>query len=137
MRKYLPTLSVLIDTLSIVTLKSIKLKHKKEYEQEAQEIMHDINEIMKDVKITDWGKFIRAVQVDMLANETIWQNETKARKGSDDQDHLLKFTHTINGLRRRAGNMIANLTGQRLDLNLDTLNEEVCKKYGYDLQQIP
>ncbi len=36
MRKYLPTLSELIDRLGIVTLKSIKLKHKQEYEKEAQ-----------------------------------------------------------------------------------------------------
>ena len=76
-RKYLLEIPELLDRLGIVTLKSIKLKHKEAYEHEARLIMHDINEIMKTKKIADWGKFLRAVQVQMLANELIWANETK------------------------------------------------------------
>ena len=45
-RKYMPTLSELIDRLSIVTLKSIKISgNKEEYEKEAQDIMHDLDQI--------------------------------------------------------------------------------------------
>lgn len=136
-REYNLNLAQLIDLLSIITLKSIKLKHKEEFEDEAERIMTDIHNLMKHTKITDYGKLIRAIQVDMFANETIWQNETKARQGDKDQDHLLKFTHTMNGLRRRAANVICNETGESIDLNLDTLNEEICKKFGYDLEGIP
>lgn len=131
-RKWLPGLSEVIDRLSIVTLKSIKLKHKKEYEKEAKEIMHDLNLMMKNNKIKDWGKFIRAIQVDMLANETIWQNETLAREGGRSQDHLLPFTHSVNSVRMRAGNIIATIAGTRIDLNLDRLVDDVCEERGYD-----
>ena len=135
-RKYLPTLSFLTDLLSIVTLKSIKLKHKSEYEKEAKLIMYDIDLILKEIKIKDWGKFIRAIQINMLANETIWANETKAREGGRKQDHLLPFTHSVNGMRMRAGNAIAYQTGERKDLNLDRVNDEISKQRGYDWNEL-
>lgn len=138
-RKYNLTLSQLIDLLSIITLKSIKLgannkTKKKAYEEDAKMIMEDIKNIMKTKKdkIDDWGKFIRAIQVDMLANETIWQNETLARKGGRNQDHLLPFTHSVNSIRMRAGNVISYELGERKDLNLDRCVDEVCLKRGYD-----
>ena len=131
-RKYLPTLSYLIDVLSIITLKSVKLNHKEEYEEEARLVMHDIDLILKKMNIKDWGKFIRAVQVNMLANETIWVNETKAREGGRKQDHLLPFTHSVNGMRMRSGNVIAFQAGERKDLNLDRVNDEISKIRGYD-----
>lgn len=135
-RKYLPTLSELIDKLSIVTLKSIKLKHKKEYEKEAKELMYDINLILKDkIKdVKDYGIFVRAIQVGMLANELIWANETKAREGGRTQDYLLPFTHSVNSIRMRAGNVIAYQLKERKDLNLDRLVSDVCKKRGYDFE---
>lgn len=133
-REYTLVLSQLIDLLSIITLKSVKLKHKKEYEKEAKQIMHDIDMIMKTKmkKVKDWGMLIRAIQVDMLANETIWANETLARAGGRNQDHLLPFTHSVNSVRMRAGNVISFELGERKDLNLDRLVDEVCKKRGYD-----
>ena len=43
-RKYLPTLSELIDRLSIAQLKEVFIQeHKEEYAQEIKDIMHDIN----------------------------------------------------------------------------------------------
>ena len=48
MRKYLPTLGELIDRLSIVQLKEVKIpQHKEEYSKEISDIVHDINEILK------------------------------------------------------------------------------------------
>ena len=131
-RKYLPELPELVDRLSIVTLKSIKLSNKKEYEEEARLIMHDINLLMKDAKPTDWGVVVRAIQVNMLANETIWANETLARQGGEKQNHLLPFTHSVNGVRMRAGNaLVAQMNGKK-DLNLDRVNDKVCEERGYD-----
>ena len=131
-RKYLPELPELVDRLSIVTLKSIKLPSKKEYEEEARLIMHDINLIMKDAKPNDWGKVVRAIQVNMLANETIWTNETLARQGGKSQNHLLPFTHSVNGVRMRAGNaLVAEMNGKK-DLNLDRVNDKVCEERGYN-----
>jgi len=138
-RKYLPNCAELMDRLCIVTLKSIKLgckdpNKKKAFEEEAQEIMHDINLIMiKDKnKVKDWGKLIRAIQVGMLTNETIWANETLARQGGPEQNKLLPFTHSVNGMRMRAGNAIINQLGGRKDLNLDRVNDKISEERGYD-----
>jgi len=139
MRKYLPQLPELTDRLGIVTLKSIILgckdpEKKKVYEQEARLIMHDINLLMNEskAKIKDWGQFIRAIQVQKLANRLIWENETLARQGGRKQDHLLPFTHSINSLRMRAGNVIVNQVGGQKDLNLDRLVDEITIERGYD-----
>ena len=132
-----PSIAFLIDLLSIVNLKSIKLEHKDEYEQEAQEIMNSIHNKLKRTKINNYGKLVRSIQVNTLANEFIWSNETKARLGGESQNHLLPLTHSINGLRTRAGNLIIANTGGRKDLNLDRLNEELCKKFGFDFRRIP
>ena len=44
-RKYLPTLGELIDRLSILQIKEIKIpNHKKEYQKEIKDIIHDINQ---------------------------------------------------------------------------------------------
>ena len=128
-RKYMPTKAQLIDRLCIVTLKSIKIHtNKKEYEKEAQEIMHDLDLILGKGQ----GQMIRAIQVNAIANEVIWQNESKARQGGTKQDHLLKFTHSVNGVRNNAMNVISNVVGERKDLKLDCLAAEICKTMGYD-----
>jgi len=131
MRKYLPTFAQLIDRLCIVTLKSIKIpEHKKEYEEEAKEIMHDIDLILKKKKAT--AQMIRAIQVNAIANETIWENEKEARRGGKNQDKLLKYTHSINGVRNMAMNVISQEVGERKDLKLDCLAAEIIKEKGYD-----
>lgn len=143
--KWEPTVSFLIDLLSIVTLKSIKLgcnnlEKKEAYEQEAREIMNLIHDKFMGANITlediNYGKFIRAIQINMLSNELIWSNETKARLGGEEQNHLLPLTHTLNGMRMRSGNAIQNQVGGRKDLNLDRVNEELCKKFGYDFGRL-
>lgn len=133
MRSYLPTYAELIDRLSIVTLKSIKIsEHKEEYEKEAQLIMKDLDEISKEKGFNISGQMIRAVMIVMLSNEVIWQNESKARAGGSEQDHLLKFTHSVNGVRNLAKNVISNEIGERVDLKTDCLAAEVCKSQGYN-----
>lgn len=133
MENWKPDVAFLIDLLGIVTLKSIKLgcnnpEKKEAYEKEARQIMRSLNKL----KIN--GKLVRAIQLSMLANELIWQNETKVRQGGGEQNHLLPLTHSINGLRRRAGNEIVRLIGGKKDLNLDRLNVEICQQYGYDFE---
>ena len=68
-RKYLPTLSELIDRLSIVQLKEVFIpENKKEYAQEIKDIMHDI-----DLEGLD-AELIRAVIVLAQMNLHIWHN---------------------------------------------------------------
>ena len=104
-RKYLPTLGELIDRLSIVQLKEVKIpKHKEEYAKEISEIVHDINEILKEKPPVD-GDFIRAVVVVSQMNSHIWYNEDNARNGEDVGNKLM-LTHGLNGIRNTAKNKI-------------------------------
>lgn len=128
MYKYLPTIADLIDRLCIVTLKSIKIpKYKEEYEKEAKLIMHDLG-----LRCKLSGQLIRAIQVNAIANETIWENESEARKGGKSQDKLLRYTHSINGVRTQAKNVISQELGERKDLKTDCLSAELIKEKGYN-----
>jgi hypothetical protein len=135
MRKYLPTLAELIDRLSIVQLKAIFIPENKDaYEEEIQLIMHDIDEILLPTH-PDHGagitaKMIRAIMVVMLTNRYIWENESKARLGGSEQDKLLKLTHSINGIRNTAKNVISNEMGERVDLKIDCLAADLIKEFG-------
>ena len=123
MRKYLPTLGELIDRLSIVQLKEVKIpQHKEEYAQEIPEIVHDINEILKEKPPVD-GDFIRAVVVVSQMNSHIWYNEDNARNGEDVGNKLM-LTHGLNGIRNTAKNKIQELDGGRKDYKIDCIADE-------------
>ena len=48
-RKYLPTLSELIDRLSIIQLKEVFIpEHKEEYANEIKDVVHDIDLLIKE-----------------------------------------------------------------------------------------
>lgn len=128
-RQYLPTLSDLIDRLSIVMLKSIFIdEHRAEYLAERALIEHDIGMLIAERPFSALD--IRAVLSIMLANREIWLNESKARQGGDDQDKLLKFTHSINGVRNTAKNLIAAGNGERVDLKTDCLAAGLAQEFG-------
>ena len=124
MRKYLPTLGELIDRLSIVQIKELKIpNHKDEYSQEIQDIVHDINEIIKDGDFELNGEFIRAVVVLSQMNLHIWVNEDNARSG-DNQGNQLMLTHGLNGIRNTAKNKIQEIEGGRKDYKIDCIADE-------------
>jgi hypothetical protein len=124
-RKYLPTLGELIDRLTIVQLKEVKIpQYKKEYQKEIKEIVHDITEILtttKQHKID--GDFIRAVIVLAQMNTHIWVNEDNARNGEDVGNNLL-LTHGLNGIRNTAKNKIQEVDGGRKDYKVDCIAAE-------------
>ena len=123
MRKYLPTLGELIDRLTIVQLKEVKIpQHKEEYAKEIEEIVHDINLILKEKEKVD-GEFIRAVIVLAQMNSHIWYNEDNARNG-DDKGNQLLLTHGLNGIRNTAKNKIQELDGGRKDYKVDCIAAE-------------
>ena len=129
-RKYLPTFADLIDRLAIVQLKSIFISsHKDEYDKEINEIIHDLNIIIREKNIKLTGKMVRAILVLMLTNRYIWENETKARAGGNEQDKLLKLTHSINGIRSRAKNVICRELGERVDLKVDSLAADLLSEF--------
>jgi len=123
MRKYLPTLGELIDRLSIIQLKEVKIpQHKEEYSKEIKDIVHDIDLILKEKEKVD-GEFIRAVVVLSQMNTHIWQNEENARKG-DGNGNQLFLTHGLNGIRNTAKNKIQELDGGRKDYKIDCIAAE-------------
>ena len=85
MRKYLPTLSELIDRLSIVQLKEVFIPdHKKEYAKEIKDIIHDLDLELSEKSVTLSGGDIRSIIVLAQMNLHIWHNESNYRKGIKD-----------------------------------------------------
>lgn len=132
-RRYLPTLSELIDRLSILQLKEVFIpEHKDEYAKEIKDIMHDIDQILAEEvnvigspnKVT--AKTIRDIIILSQSNTHIWYNESAARKGEKDGNRLL-LTHSINGIRNTAKNRIQTLIGGRKDFKVDCCAAEYCQ----------
>ena len=122
-RKYLPTISDLIDRLSIVQLKEVFIPdHKEEYAKEIKEIVEDLDELIYWEKPT--GEMIRAIVVLAQMNLHILHNETKYRAG--DGDGKLELTHGLNGIRNTAKNKIQEnlVEGGRKDYKVDCIAAE-------------
>ncbi len=131
MRRYLPTLSELVDRLTIVQLKMIFIPdHRDEYAAERDLIEHDIDLILGEKEIKLGARDLRAALVIMLANRVIWENESKARAGGNEQDKLLKLTHSINGIRNLAKNVLGEVEGGRKDWKVDCLAAELDTQFG-------
>jgi hypothetical protein len=123
-RKYLPTLSELIDRLSIVQLKEVFIaEHKEEYAKEINDIVHDIQQHINENKSEITAETIRAIVVLSQMNLHIWHNESNYRKGIKDGNNL-ELTHGINGIRNTAKNKIQEVVGGRKDYKIDCLAAE-------------
>ena len=122
-RKYLPTLSELIDRLSIAQLKEVFItEHKEEYAQEIKDICHDIDICLGGEEAIDAG-VIRAIVVLAQMNLHIWHNEANYRKGIKGGNNL-ELTHGLNGIRNTAKNKIQEFAGGRKDYKIDCLAAE-------------
>jgi hypothetical protein len=123
-RKYLPTLSELVDRLSIVQLKEVFIsEHKDEYAQEIADIVHDIQAHIDENKSEITAETIRAIVVLSQMNLHIWHNESNYRKGIKDGNNL-ELTHGLNGIRNTAKNKIQEIVGGRKDYKIDCLAAE-------------
>lgn len=123
-RKYLPTLSELIDRLSIVQLKEVFIpEHKDEYAKEIADIVHDIQAHIDENKSEITAETIRAIVVLSQMNLHIWHNESNYRKGIKDGNNL-ELTHGLNGIRNVAKNRIQEVVGGRKDYKIDCLAAE-------------
>lgn len=121
-RRFLPTISELIDRLSIVQLKEVKIpEHKEAYAQEIADIVHDIQEIMDEnpnIKMT--AEMLRAVIVCAQMNAHIWYNESNVRSGVAGAN-MLSLTHGLNGIRNTSKNKIQEVFGGRKDYKIDCI----------------
>ena len=120
-RKYLPTLSELVDRLSIVQLKEVFIsEHKKEYAKEISDILYDIDLLLNESNTKIDAKTLRAIVVLSQMNLHIWHNESNYRKGIKDGNNL-ELTHGLNGIRNRSKNKIQEIVGGRKDYKTDCL----------------
>ena len=124
MRKYLPTLSELIDRLSIVQLKEVFIsEHKEEYAEEIKDIIHDLDLELSEKNVRLSGDDIRSIIVLAQMNLHIWHNESNYRKGIKDGNDL-ELTHGLNGIRNTAKNKIQESVGGRKDYKIDCIAAE-------------
>ena len=124
-RKYLPTLSELIDRLSIAQLKEVFIsEHKEEYAQEIADICHDIDILLPEADAID-ADLIRSIVVLSQMNLHIWHNESNYRKGIKEGNNL-ELTHGLNGIRNTAKNKIQDALddGGRKDYKIDCIAAE-------------
>jgi hypothetical protein len=142
-RKYLPTFAELVDRLSIVILKSVFIPENREaYLQERADIEADLKLLLGPQPEIARGRLpvgaeeITAIMIIMLANRFIWENESIIRQtptlrdGTNKGDANLRLTHTINGVRNTAKNVISRLHGDRIDLKVDCLAADLPKQFG-------
>lgn len=123
-RKYLPTLSELIDRLTIVQLKEVFISdYKDEYAKEISDIVHDIQLLLDKNDSVINAETIRAIIVLSQMNLHIWHNESNYRKGIKDGNNL-ELTHGLNGIRNTAKNKIQEINGGRKDYKIDCLAAE-------------
>lgn len=129
-RKYLPTLSDLVDRLTIVQQKMIFIPDRRaEYLAEREDILHDIGLLLAaNPPLT--ARAVMAIAMIQLTNRFIWENESRARAGGSEQDKLLKLTHSINGVRNSAKNILAEEAGGRRDYKIDTLAADLPAEFG-------
>ncbi len=135
-RKYLPTLSELIDRLTITQMKEWKIpEHREEYTKEIEDIMNDIAICLEEEPISATSSLIRNIIVLAHMNSHIWFNESNFRNGIKNGNDL-ELTHGLNGIRNTAKNRIQSEIGGRKDYKVD--NVEAFKQWvpsGYSEEE--
>ena len=120
-RRFLPTISELLDRLSIVQLKEVKIpEHKVEYAQEIADILHDIQLIIDQNDVIINAEMLRAIIVCAQMNTHIWYNESNVRSGVAAPS-MLTLTHGLNGIRNTSKNKIQEVFGGRKDYKIDCI----------------
>jgi hypothetical protein len=123
-RRYLPTLSELLDRLTILQLKEVKIpEHKQSYAEEIKDCLYDINLIIEQENPKIDAEFLRALVVVAQFNNHIWNNEANFRKGIKEGNNL-ELTHSLNGIRNRAKNKLQESLNGRKDYKTDCLAAE-------------
>jgi hypothetical protein len=123
-RKYHLEIGELLDRLTILQLKEVKVPETKEQvSQEIEDIVHDINIILTNSQKQITANFLRDLIVLAQFNSHICYNESEARNGNRD-GNLLLLTHSINGIRCEARNRLQRVFDGRIEKKVDCLAAE-------------
>ena len=129
-RKYHLEIGELLDRLTILQLKEVKVPETKEQvTKEIEDIMHDINCIITNSQKQVTAQFLRDLIILAQFNAHIWYNESEARKGNKD-GNLLFLTHSINGVRVEARNRLQKLFDGRIEKKVDCLAAEFREQWS-------
>lgn len=112
-RKCLPTFADLLDELTIMQIKQVRLPEgKASFIERLDSLSHDLDLLIKerDVKLT--AKLIRIIVVLAQMNLHIWHNKDKLHADEPEYDRYLKLSHQLNGIRNQMKNLLLEEIGE-------------------------
>ena len=117
MRRFLPTLSDLIDRLTITQIKIIKSGTSKndELKKESIDLQHDIDMIIKEKNSNTNAELIKDSAAIAAINLEIWNTKDKMQENLENESEylrLLKLAHQLNGYRNRIKNNVNERIGE-------------------------
>jgi hypothetical protein len=114
-RQFLPSLSELIDRLTVTQVKLNLLEGSSEdFSTEVTKLINDINLIVKEKKIEISGELIRAIVMISQINLHIWRNKDLMQENLENEPEYLSYlkkAHQMNGVRNLLKNYILGLEG--------------------------
>lgn len=114
-RMYLPTLSELVDRLSVTQIKlNLAVNDPKDFQNEIKKINNDIDLIIREKKLQMDSELINLILVIAQLNLHIWHNKDLMQQNLDNEDQylaLLKKAHQFNGYRNQIKNRILEIEG--------------------------
>lgn len=120
-RKFLPSLSELIDRITVDQIKEVLLPDQKEaVAEEMKKIAHDIDLLIEERGMKLSARLIRIIIVIAQMNVHIWYLKDKMQENPDKYDEMLKLAHQLNGLRNQMKNLLLEESGDREKSNIRT-----------------
>ena len=114
-RQFLPSLSELIDRLTVTQIKQALLgDKKKDFYNEINKLSNDIDIIIKKEDIKLNSRIIRIIVLISQINLHIWKNKDLMQENLENNEEylkLLKLSHQLNGIRNRMKNQLLEIEG--------------------------
>ena len=114
-RQFLPSLSELIDRLTVTQVKlNLLVENSEDFSSEVTKLINDINLIVNEKKIEISGELIRAIVMISQINLHIWRNKDLMQENLENESEYLSYlkkAHQMNGVRNLLKNYILGLEG--------------------------
>ena len=116
-RQFLPSLSELLDRLTVTQIKQALLGDKnKDFYNEINKLSNDIDIIIKKENIKLDSRIIRIIVLISQINLHIWKNKDLMQENLENNEEylkLLKLSHQLNGIRNRMKNQLLDIEGSK------------------------
>lgn len=130
-RQFLPSLSELLDRLTVTQIKQALLGDKnKDFYNEINKLSNDIDIIIKKENIKLNSRIIRIIVLISQINLHIWKNKDLMQENLENNEEylkLLKLAHQLNGIRNRMKNQLLEIEGS---------NDESQKKSNFETDNL-